>query len=132
MNFPVASRSLDLARIKLTSLLRTRYATLEASGSSATVFDLFTTRNSSRLWILFANCEPVHTIIAHAEGKKEKKKEMEGDLRMILGTYRLVWMSIETGVWTRGYSRDLRFEIFFMRGTDEGYVHYLQSGENKP
>lgn len=40
----------------------------------------------------------------------EKGKDGGGDLSMVLRTYSLVRMSIDTGVWTRG--RDLRFEIF--------------------
>lgn len=51
-----------------------------------------TTEYSSRLWILFANCEPVPMIIAP---RGRGKAKMEGDLSMVR-TYihRLVWMSI--------------------------------------
>lgn len=67
MNFPVASHSLELARIKYASLQHR-----QASGSFATVFDFFATRHSSRLWILFANCEPVPVVIApRGRGKRK-------------------------------------------------------------
>jgi hypothetical protein len=67
---------------------------MRASGSFATVFDFFATRHSSRLWILFANCESVSVVIAPRGRGKEK---MEGDLSVVLRTYSLVRMSIGTG-----------------------------------
>jgi hypothetical protein len=77
---------------------------MRASGSFATVFDFFATRHSSRLWILFANCESVSVVIAPRGRGKEK---MEGDLS---GTpYIQLGPDVNrNGVCTRG--RDLRFE----------------------
>jgi hypothetical protein len=67
------------------------------------------------------SCLPIANLFLwlspHAGGEKEK---MEGDLSMVLRSYSLVRMSIETGVWTRG--RDLRFEIFLCEvRITEGY-----------
>lgn len=58
------------------------------------------------------SCLPIANLFLwlspHAGGKKKEK--MEGDFSMVLRTYNLVQMPMETGVWTRG--RGLTFEIF--------------------